>query len=149
GTSYAPMSAGAPLDPSVLDGTLVDAAVESTARERARSLGLTIARRRRQLERRLRAIEGDLARIDEVAPLRDRASLLLAHLSAIPSGASEAIVTDWNADPPQPLRIAIDPARGPKGEAEELFRRARKLERGAAIAIARHAETEQEIARLD
>lgn len=149
GTSYEPMSGGAPLDPSELDATLVDAAAEGTARERARSLGLTIARRRRQLERRLRAIEADLARIDDVAPLRDRASLLLAHLSAIPSRASEAIVTDWNADPPQPLRIPIDPARGPKGEAEALFRRARKLERGAAIALDRHARTEQEIARLD
>jgi predicted ribosome quality control (RQC) complex YloA/Tae2 family protein len=148
GAPYAPMIAGASLDPETLEGSIVEAAAESTVRERARILGLTIARRRRHLERRLRAIEGDLARADEVGPLRERASLLLAHLGAIPSGASEAIVTDWNVDPPRPLRIAIDPARGPKGEAEALFRRARKLERGAAIAIARHSETEEEIAKL-
>lgn len=149
GAPYEPMIAGLSLDPSALDEGLVDAAAEDTTRERSRVLGLTIARRRRQLERRLRAIETDLARVEDVGPLRDRASLLLAHLGTIPSGASEAIVTNWNVDPPQPLRIAIDPARGPKGEAEALFRRARKLERGAAIAIERHSETDAELTRLD
>jgi predicted ribosome quality control (RQC) complex YloA/Tae2 family protein len=149
GVPYEPLIAGVSLDPSTLDGALVDAAAEGTTRERARILGLTIARRRRQLERRLRAIEADLARVEDVGPLRDRASLLLAHLGTIRSGVSEAIVTNWNVDPPQPLRIAIDPARGPKGEAEALFRRARKLERGAAMALERHSQTEAEIARLD
>src|SRR5690606_21529279 len=102
-----------------------------------------------QLVRRLRAIGDDLARAEEATSLRERASLLLAHLGTIPRGASEAIVTDWNADPPEPRRIAIDRARGAKGEAEALFRRARKLERGAAIAQSRRSETEDAIAQLD
>lgn len=122
---------------------------DAALHDRVRTLERTIARRRAQLARRLRAIEGDLARAEEADALRERGSLLLAHLHSIPKGASEAEVTDWNTDPPCAIRIPIDPARGPRGEAEALFRRARKLARGAEIALERHALTEAEMARLD
>lgn len=109
---------------------------------RRRALEKAIVRRRTQLRRRLRAIEGDLARVDGVEALRQRGSLLLAHLSRLPKDATEVVVTDWNADPPAPITIAIDPKRSPREEADHLFRRARKLERGGEIALERHAETE-------
>lgn len=143
----------APPDTSTLDLARLEQRgmrlVEAPGQARARALERAIGRRRKQLERRLRAIEGDLARAEQVGALRDRASLLLAHLHAIPVGATEATLTDWNADPPAPLLVTLDPALGPKGEAEALFRRARKHERGAEIALSRHAETEQELARCD
>jgi len=151
GAPYDALTDGAELDPSrpESDGTrLVEGIAESRLQARIRETAVRIDRRVRQLERRMRAIEDDLSRVDDVLPLRARASLLLAHLTTIPDGAHEAIVTDWNADPPVPIRIPIDPARGAKGEAEALFRRARKLERGGTIALTRHAETEREIEKL-
>ncbi len=127
---------------------IVAEAIEGAAAQRAAAIEKAIARRVAKLGRRLRASEGDLARVDGVEPRRRRGSLLLAHLRSIPADATEAEVTDWHADPPAPVRIAIDPARGPKGEAEALFRRARKIERGAEIALARADETQREIAAL-
>ncbi len=116
---------------------------------RARTLAKALTRRRKQLTRRLKAIETDLDGADEATILRERASLLLTELHRIPDDAREAEVTDWNADPPRPIRIPIDPALGPRRTAERLFRRARKLTRGAEIALERHGATESEIARLD
>lgn len=127
---------------------IVEEAIGGARVDRARAIERAIVRRRAKLARRLRAIEGDLARVDEVEPLRRRGSLILASLATIPPDATEAEVTDWHADPPAPIKVAIDPARGPKGEAEALFRRARKLERGADVALARHAETEAELEAL-
>ncbi|MCZ7677974.1 MAG: NFACT RNA binding domain-containing protein [Sandaracinaceae bacterium] len=150
----APASARSPALAGALDElarcgpAIVEDALGGARSERARTIGRAIARRRRKLERRLAAIAGDLDGAGEVAALRERGSLLLAHLGSIPEGAVEAEVVDWHADPPAPIRIAIDPARGPRGEAEARFRRARKLERGAEIAIARRAETERALDEL-
>jgi predicted ribosome quality control (RQC) complex YloA/Tae2 family protein len=101
-----------------------------------------------KLERRRTAIEGDLARVDDVAGLRHRASLLLTNLHAIGRRVSEVELVDHTSDPPATVRIAIDPSKGAKAEAEALFRRARKLERGAQIAIERRTQTENELAAL-
>lgn len=128
---------------------LVEATLGAAAEARRRALAKAVRRRRAQLRRRLRAIEGDLERVDRVETLRRHASLLLAHLSTLPEDASEAVVTDWNADPPAPLTLAIDPSRTPREEAEHLFHRARKLERGGEIALERHARTEAELERLE
>lgn len=129
--------------------TLVAEAVEGEREDERRELRRLATRRRRQLVRRLAAIEGDRASPDEIARLRAHASLLLAHIHAIPDGAREAEVTDWNADPPAPLTIPIGARRSAREEAEALFRRAQKLERGTAIAATRHAETAAMIERLD
>jgi predicted ribosome quality control (RQC) complex YloA/Tae2 family protein len=121
---------------------------ETAANDRRNALIRAVERRCAKLRRRIDAITADVDRIAEVEPLRQRGSLLLSHLRAIPAGATEAELTDWHADPPTPLRIAIDPRRGPRGEAEALFRRARKLERGAAMALERHDQTIAELEAL-
>ncbi|HEY8429145.1 MAG TPA: NFACT RNA binding domain-containing protein [Sandaracinaceae bacterium] len=157
----APMEADRPRGPRATPGlardvsaleaagaAIVEEAVSGASEARARELERAIARRRAKLVRRLRAIEADVERASEVESLRRRASLILAHLRSIPSDAAEVELTDWHLDPPAPVRIPIDPRRGPKGEAEALFRRARKLERAAEIALTRHAETERELEAL-
>jgi len=116
---------------------------------RRRELQRRVKRRLASLRRRLRKIEGDLQRLDHVEGLRSRGSALLAALSTLADDAREATVTDWSADPPRPITIPIDPRRTPRQEAEHLFHRARKLERGGEIALERHAATEADIAALE
>ncbi len=116
--------------------------------DRVRALTTTIERRVRKLERRREAIEHDLSRTAEIDELRASGSLLSANAHAIARGAIEAEVLDYTSDPPSVRKIRIDPARGPRGEAEALFRRARKLERGARVAQERLEQTNDEIARL-
>jgi predicted ribosome quality control (RQC) complex YloA/Tae2 family protein len=101
-----------------------------------------LQRAARTLRRRLDAVRGDLARIDQVPTLRRDAGLILSHLHAIAAGQHELSVLDPSAEPPVPLSISIDPALGPKRQAEAWFSRARKLERGARLARERERETE-------
>ena len=101
-----------------------------------------------RLVRRLAAIAKDAARAEEAPQLRAEASAILASLHTIAEGATEANVTDWSEDPPVERAVAIDPKLGPKGTAEAMFHRARRLERGAKKAEERRAETEAEIAAI-
>jgi hypothetical protein len=102
-------------------------------RELARALRAEIRREQRKLA----AIEGDLQRCAEVPELRRNASLVLTHLSALARNCTEASLLDYASDPPQQVELRFDAKLGPKLQAEAWFRRARRLERGAAIATAR------------
>ncbi len=113
-----------------------------------RALAKLVRRREAALRRRLRKIEADLERVEDVDGLRARGSALLAALSTLPRDARTATVMDWSAEPPAEIEIPIDPRRTPREEADHLFTRARKLERGGEIALERHAATEAELDAL-
>jgi predicted ribosome quality control (RQC) complex YloA/Tae2 family protein len=100
-------------------------------------------------QRKLLAIEGDLRRAEDVAELRRNASLLLAHLTQLRGGAEHVTVLDHYADPPRPIELRIAPALNAKEQAEAWFQRARKLERGAAIAAERARTSRTSIASLE
>lgn len=124
---------------------LVDAAASAAADDRRGPLEKALRRHAGKLRRRRDAIEADLDRVAEVAGLRTRADLLLAHLRRIPPGAASVSLADWTTG--APIEIAIAPDRTPREEADALYRRARKIERGAQIALDRHALTEDELER--
>ncbi len=126
---------------------LVDRATRKAASDRRGPLAKALGRHATKLRRRLRAIEADLDRLDEVAGLRGRADLLLANLHQIPEGAREARVADFTTG--DLVAIPIAEGRGAREEAEHLYRRARKLERGGQVALDPHALTEAEIARTE
>lgn len=128
--------------------TLVAAIVGGDTESKRRALAKALGRRITRLRRRLTKIDGDLNREAEVGGLRARGSALLAELSRLPADAREVEVTDWGAQPPAKIRIAIGAGRTPKEEADRFFVRARKLERGAEIALERMSLTEKEIEQL-
>jgi predicted ribosome quality control (RQC) complex YloA/Tae2 family protein len=103
----------------------------------------------RRLERRLAAIEQDRARVDRVDELRRNAGLLLTHLHELErDGGGVIALRDESVDPPVSVEVEVDPALGPRRQAEVWFSAARKLERGATIAAARAHATQAEIAKL-
>jgi predicted ribosome quality control (RQC) complex YloA/Tae2 family protein len=104
---------------------------------------------RRRTERRLSAIESDIARAASAAELRRHASLLLMSLHELPRGCAQVEVVDPEADPPARITLEIDPALGPGRQADAWFTRARKLERGAAIAAERARLARRELASCD
>ncbi len=123
------------------------AGAEEAARHAA--LRRAVDRARKQLARKIDAIEGDAARAEHAPDLRADASALLASLHAIPRGATRFEAMDYTSDPPGKRWIAIDPALGPKAHAEALFKKARRLERGATIARERAAAAIAVIEPLD
>ncbi|NNF27834.1 MAG: hypothetical protein HKN73_11485, partial [Gemmatimonadetes bacterium] len=81
------------------------------------------------LDKRARRLTEQIARADTATELRERATLILANLHAIPAGASKATVTGLNGEPEV---LDLDPSRRPQDQAEALFKRAGRLERAQA-----------------
>lgn len=118
---------------------------EAEAAERVTQLIRALRKELARMQRRVRATEGDLDRAREAPRLRAMGNAIVAGLHAIPHGASEVELPDYSGElgadgEPPSLRVPLDPARGPKGTAEEYFRRARRLERGQEMARARHQD---------
>jgi predicted ribosome quality control (RQC) complex YloA/Tae2 family protein len=116
--------------------------------QRRGALGRALRAQLRRAQRRLLAIEGDLARVTQVSELRHHASLVLSHLHELPRDCTQARVLDYTLDPPQPLELHIARGLGPQRQAQAWFDRARKLERGATLAAQRAQATQAWIAAL-
>ncbi|MEM9075072.1 MAG: NFACT RNA binding domain-containing protein [Myxococcota bacterium] len=101
---------------------------------------------RKRLERKLRAIEGDIARAAKAPELREEAQLITAHLSAYRPGGDSLEVRSWTDGTTR--RIAIDPSKGASACADDLFRRAKRFERGAELARPRADEVRAQLDAL-
>ena len=113
------------------------------------ALGRATRARAKHLRRRRLAIEGDLARADQVEDLRSRAGLLLSHLHALDPDARSATLLDPSRDPPVEIELQFEAGLGPRTQADAWFRRARRRERGATVARERLALTDRELAAVE
>jgi len=132
-----------------LGQAMVGALGEEESAHRQRTLDKALGRALAKLRRREKAIEGDLARIDEAPGLRSDAQLILANLGRLKRGSGEFKAMDWTLDPPRERTLALDGRLDPKDQAERLFHRARRLTRGRAVAEARLADAHRERERLE
>jgi predicted ribosome quality control (RQC) complex YloA/Tae2 family protein len=113
-----------------------DRAADQLQAERA-AVRRALRKARGRIDRKRRAIAQDAARAEHAPELRRQGSMIVTHLSQIEPGDRELTAMDWEADPPVQRTIELDPARDPHQQAEQLFHRARRLERGAEIASER------------
>jgi predicted ribosome quality control (RQC) complex YloA/Tae2 family protein len=125
--------------------TALDAAAEEAAERR--ELGRVLANRRRKLESRLAGLRTQREQIAGVDDLRRQADLMLAHCSDVERGAAAMNVPDPER-PGEVLRFELDPARTVVAQANALYKRARSLEDGVAMAATRRAEAEQALDEL-
>ena len=128
---------------SVLDAMKMLSEARPTAA--ADPLRKALGDRRAYLIKRSRRLEEQIAGSDRAAGWRDRATLILANLHAIPAGASEVTVTGLTGEP-ETLRL--DPARRPQDQAEALFKRAGRLERALATLPQDLADIRRELEEL-
>jgi predicted ribosome quality control (RQC) complex YloA/Tae2 family protein len=123
------------------------------ARRRLRDpLRAAVARSRRALER----LADEAARVPAAEGDRRAADLLKQNLHAVARGAREVALTEWTADGPRSVTLALDPALPPRENMERLYRRYRRIVESAARVEARAAEvrgrlagTEALLAELD
>jgi predicted ribosome quality control (RQC) complex YloA/Tae2 family protein len=125
-----------------------EAAAESLADAKAAARS-PVVKARARLVRRAEAIRGDIARVAEAVGRADVARWFVVPAARAPRGTRELVVTDWSSGEPRRLAFACDPAKLPREEVEAAFARARRMQRGKAIADARLAETLAAVARLD
>ena len=124
---------------------LGDAAIAARRQDLTRAL----AKARARVTRRVGAIGGDLARIGEADELASRASLFVGEASRAPRGAARIAVTDWSTGEPRSIEIALDPARSAREQIDAMFKRARRLKLGRAIAEKRLTEAEAALRALE
>lgn len=106
-----------------------------------RSLRDAITRDQRRKTTLQKHLTQDLAKVEGADALRRTAEALLAAPSAVPGKDGVAAVPD-PYEPQTVLRIPIDPALGPRGTADRLYERARRLAKARAALVQRLADTE-------
>jgi predicted ribosome quality control (RQC) complex YloA/Tae2 family protein len=143
---------GESVDPEALwgEGERLAASLEGAGEAARRdALDKALRRAKKQLERKLAAIEADAARATSAPDLRADATALLSNLHAIAKDADFVEALDYTVDPPAPRRVQLDRRLGPKAQAEALFKKARRLERGAKIAGERWTACAAELEALE
>ncbi|NNE18092.1 MAG: DUF814 domain-containing protein [Myxococcales bacterium] len=123
------------------------AAVDAHRSLRREQLQRLLLRHLKRLVKKRDAILGDLERAATADELHERASLILAHLSEIPTNARSFETESWDPEP-RSIRIELDPRKSPTETAQELFKKSKRLKRGLDVAPNRLASVEKEIAEL-
>jgi predicted ribosome quality control (RQC) complex YloA/Tae2 family protein len=104
---------------------------------------------RKRLSRKLGAIEGDLERGKQAPELRKHAMLALCHLHELSPGDREITVLDESVEPAASVTLRFAPPLSPKRQIDAWFAKARKLERGVAIAGERAEACRRDLAALE
>ena len=103
-------------------------------------VGRRLNRERRRLGRRLGHLRRELAGTERATELREVGGLILSSLHLIEPGSSRVALTGFDG---KERTVELDPLRRPQDHANDLFRRATRLERAAAELPARIRATER------
>src|SRR5262249_42577181 len=87
----------------------------------------------------------EAAQADE---LQKRGELLKANAHSIPRGAAKAVLTDYSTGEAREVEVELDPSEPVLDQARELFKRAKKLERGLVSVETRLGEADGRIEAL-
>lgn len=131
----------------------LDAAYAAVEAERA------LAEARRRLREPLRAalaragralakLADEAARVPAAEADRRAGELLARNLRLVRRGAREVVLTDWTAEGPREVTVALDPALSPQANVDRHFRRYRRIVESAARVEARAAEVRAREAAL-
>ncbi len=128
---------------------IADALIVFGVDDRRAALRRALTRAIGRVERRVAAVQGDLAKMQSADALAQRAQLFVAEAARAPRGADLLRAIDWTTGEPVAIELPLDPARSAKDQIDGLFKRARRLKEGARIALARLDETRATQAQLE
>jgi predicted ribosome quality control (RQC) complex YloA/Tae2 family protein len=100
-------------------------------------------------ERRIQAIGGDLARIEEAEGWSARAQWLVAAAAKAPRGARSLVVSDWSTGEEQQIELPLDPSKPAREQVDAVFKRARRLRQGRPVAEKRLTEAREATRALE
>ncbi|MCA9578391.1 MAG: NFACT RNA binding domain-containing protein [Polyangiales bacterium] len=131
--------------------TLVRAVTGELIEGARRTLAQSLQKSLKRLTRKRDAILADAERGARAGALRAEADLWLAHgaqLKRDPHGGGAIDVLDFHADPPRPRRLTLRHDETPASRAAQLYKQARRMQRGAQVAEERWAMTEAQLDRV-
>lgn len=127
-------------------GDRADTRDDAAARDAAAG---RIRRQRQKMQRRVAAIERDLARADDADAMQRRGELLQGAFGRVQRGATSVDVQDWYADGAPTVTIELDPALSLQENIERLFHHARRFRRGRTTAEQRLLDAMEAVEALD
>jgi predicted ribosome quality control (RQC) complex YloA/Tae2 family protein len=119
-----------------------------SAAEQERALRHLLRRMKTRLHSRLHKLQEESTLFAQADLQQRMGALLVAHQRLVPRGATEAVLADPSGGEGATLAIPLDPALSPSGNAERLFKQARRGRRGTAQVAARLADTEAALDRV-
>jgi predicted ribosome quality control (RQC) complex YloA/Tae2 family protein len=123
-----------------------DSELDGYRSQRAQA-GQRLERTRRRIERQLQALAADEPAPGAAQLTRTQAEWLLALHTQIKPG-QQVLEVEWE-QAEEPLRIALDPAQSPIEQAQQMFKRAAKMERAAKAIPIRRAQLQQDLAFVE
>jgi predicted ribosome quality control (RQC) complex YloA/Tae2 family protein len=138
-------------DPAELEARGADLAralAEEVLAARRVDVGRVLSTSADRIERRRKAILGDLEKIEQADRIAAQAQWLVAEAARAPRGATELVVTDWSTGEAVPMRVPLDPSKSAKDQVAVMFKRAKRLRLGGRIAEERLAQTEGQLAAI-
>jgi|HubBroStandDraft_2_1064218.scaffolds.fasta_scaffold26557_1 predicted ribosome quality control (RQC) complex YloA/Tae2 family protein len=116
---------------------------------RADALRRAIAKSVTRIERRAKAVQGDLAQADRAEAAAERARLFVAEAARAARGTRRLVAVDWATGEAREIELPLDPARGAKEQLDAVFRRARRMKEGRAVARKRLDQARGMLAALE
>ena len=102
-------------------------------RQRASDLLRLLQNAESRLTRKLEAQTAELADTERGEEYRRNGELLISSLYMLRRGESAAFVPDYNQDPPETVRVELDPRRSPAENAERYFKLYRKAKNAREV----------------
>lgn len=100
--------------------------------QRRRSLLSELQRQQAGVEQQLQELQRRWDEAQDAERYRKWGELLLTYAHAVPEGATEAVLTDYDTDPPQTVRVPLPDGKTPVEAAQHYFALYRKLKNAAA-----------------
>jgi len=114
-------------------------------RQRVQPLRTRVERLRRTLEK----VRVEANRTEAAESHRRFGELLRQNVKAVPRGAVEVTLTEYDAEGERAVSVPLDPALDARAQAERHFQRYRRLMRGSAHAATRLVELQAELAEAE
>jgi predicted ribosome quality control (RQC) complex YloA/Tae2 family protein len=106
------------------------------------AFGRALSRALARVDRRLAAIESDLAKAATAREVAERARLFVASAASAARGTSVLVAIDWTTGAPLSVEMPLDPSKGASEQVATLFRRARRLTAGTNAGLQRFRSTQ-------
>jgi predicted ribosome quality control (RQC) complex YloA/Tae2 family protein len=136
----------------------LSAAVEAFYRQEEEQRRLAEGRRRlreplraaaARARRTLQKLAEEAARVPAAEEDRRIADLLKQNLPALKRGQARAVLTEWTAEGPRPVAVALDPELSPRENMERAYRRWRRIADSGARVARRTGEVRDLLDRLE
>ena len=119
-----------------------EGAHESLLEEHA-ALARELSRAALRLEKRVKAVNNDLAKIDEAESLASLAPWIVPAAAKTRRGAKSLSYSDWSSGEEKKIELPLDPAKSAKEQVDAMFARARRLRAGRPVAEKRRDEAQR------